>query len=103
MWFGVVHFTSLITRIFFPWPIHFIFPLGVNFLNGHHWPTAATMAGTLSIARSAHAAGSDMMKIALIGCGGRGSGAVGHCFKASKGVKLVAMADMFTDRLEVRP
>ena len=33
------------------------------------------LAGSLSIARSAHAAGDDTLKIALIGCGGRGTGA----------------------------
>ena len=35
----------------------------------------AALAGELSIARSAHAAGDDLIKIALIGCGGRGRGA----------------------------
>ena len=31
------------------------------------------LAGELTIARSAHAAGDDTIKIALIGCGGRGT------------------------------
>ena len=34
------------------------------------------LAGGLNIARTAHAAGSDELKICLIGCGGRGTGAV---------------------------
>ena len=35
----------------------------------------ASLAGGLSLARGAHAAGGDVIKIALIGCGGRGTGA----------------------------
>src|SRR5688500_11826304 len=47
-----------------------------------------------------HAAGDSTVQIALVGCGGRGSGAAGDALRA-KGVnaKLVAMADAFEDRL----
>ena len=38
----------------------------------------SAMAG-LAISRSAHAAGSDTLKVGLIGCGGRGSGGRGQC------------------------
>ncbi|MEX0977353.1 MAG: twin-arginine translocation signal domain-containing protein, partial [Pirellulales bacterium] len=58
------------------------------------------LAGTLSIARSAHGAGDDEIKIALIGCGGRGTGAANQALRTSGKVKLVAMADAFGDRLE---
>jgi predicted dehydrogenase len=58
------------------------------------------MAGTLPIARSAHAAGSGGFKIGLIGCGGRGSGAAANAMNAGPDVKLVAMADIFDDRLQ---
>ncbi len=34
----------------------------------------ATLAGTLGVGRSAHAQGSDLIKLALVGCGGRGQG-----------------------------
>lgn len=51
------------------------------------------------IARSAHAAGSDVIKIGLIGCGGRGSGAAVNAMNAGKDVRLVAMADIFEDRV----
>jgi predicted dehydrogenase len=57
-------------------------------------------AGGLSIARSAHAAGSGTIKIGLVGCGGRGSGAAVNAMNAGKDVKLVAMADIFEDRLK---
>ena len=42
----------------------------------------------------------DEIKIALIGCGGRGTGAVFQALSARKNVKLVAMADAFADRLD---
>lgn len=40
------------------------------------------------------------IRIGLIGCGGRGTGAAHDCLSAAPGVKLVAMADMFPDRLD---
>src|SRR6266403_4304640 len=60
----------------------------------------ASVLGGLSIERSAFAAGSDTLKIALVGCGGRGSGAAGQALSTEGSVKLVAMADAFKDRLE---
>ena len=63
--------------------------------------TAAVAASTLGIARSAHAAGGDTLRIALVGCGGRGTGAARQALRADKHVKLVAMADMFDDRLQL--
>ena len=53
------------------------------------------LAGGLSFARTAHAAGSDVVKIALIGCGGRGQGAAFDCLGANEQVKIVAVADAF--------
>src|SRR5260221_4451021 len=47
-----------------------------------------------------HAAGSDEIKIGLIGCGGRGRGAVSDALKGAPGVRLVAMGDAFADRIE---
>ncbi|NUQ63463.1 MAG: Gfo/Idh/MocA family oxidoreductase [Pirellulales bacterium] len=47
-----------------------------------------------------HASGDGVIKLALIGCGGRGGGAVGNALSAPGGpVKLFAMADLFADRL----
>src|SRR5579859_4764411 len=50
---------------------------------------------------SVHAAGSDLVNVALIGCGGRGTGAASDALSTSKlgPMKLVAMADVFEDRL----
>ena len=61
---------------------------------------AGALAGGLSIGRSAHAAGDDTLKIGLVGCGGRGTGAAVNALRADKNCKLVAMADAFGDRLE---
>ncbi len=48
----------------------------------------------------AYAAGSDEIRVGLVGCGGRGTGAAGNVLKAAPGVRLVAMADAFQDRLD---
>ncbi len=47
-----------------------------------------------------HAAGSDLIQVALIGCGGRGGGAAENALSVKRGpTKLVAMADLFPERL----
>jgi predicted dehydrogenase len=49
---------------------------------------------------SVHPGGSDLIQVALIGCGGRGSGAAVNAMGTKSGpIKLVAMADAFSDRL----
>jgi hypothetical protein len=60
----------------------------------------ASMAGALEVSRSAYAAGSDQIKIGLIGCGGRGSGSIANALSVNSGARLYAMADAFADRLE---
>jgi len=62
---------------------------------------AATLGG-LSLARSAHAAGSQDIKIGMIGCGGRCSGAAAQALSVGKDVKLAGMVDVFRDRMESR-
>jgi predicted dehydrogenase len=50
---------------------------------------------------SVHAAGSDTIQVALVGCGGRGTGAAENALSVQGGnTKLVAMADVFKDRLD---
>ena len=58
------------------------------------------LAGNLSIARAAHAAGSDELRVGLIGCGGRGTGAAAQALNADKQAKITALGDVFPDRLE---
>jgi predicted dehydrogenase len=63
--------------------------------------TAATVG--LGMFRNAHAAGSDTIKVGLIGCGGRGSGAAENICQAagtSYNVKLHALGDVFEDHLK---
>ena len=57
-------------------------------------PAAAVPAGGV------HVAGSDEIHAALVGCGGRGGGAIVDAFAARGGrVKLTAMADVFPERI----
>ncbi len=51
------------------------------------------------ISRAAHAEGSDTIRIGLVGCGGRGTGAAINAMSADKGTRLVAMADLIMDRV----
>ena len=63
---------------------------------------SGAVAAGLAIAPNAHAAGVDSIKVGLIGCGGRGSGAVENLCEAvgeDKGVKIFALADVFPDNL----
>ncbi len=61
---------------------------------------AAAGATTLSVAAGAHAAGNETIRIGMIGCGGRCTSAAGESMQAGPYVKLVAMCDVFKDRLE---
>lgn len=60
----------------------------------------AAFASGLNIAKAAHAAGSEEIKVALIGCGGRGSMAAVQALKTEGKVVLWAMADAFERRVE---
>jgi predicted dehydrogenase len=61
----------------------------------------SAVAGGLTIARAAHPFGTDTIKIGLVGCGGRGTGAAIQAMNTSGGdVHLVAMGDVFDDRLQ---
>ncbi len=43
--------------------------------------------------------GSDVIRVGLVGCGGRGTGAARDCMRGSEGVEIVAMGDLMADRL----
>jgi predicted dehydrogenase len=62
--------------------------------------TTTAAAGTIAALPNVHAAGSDVLRVGLIGCGERGTGAATQALAADSNVKLVAMADAFADRLE---
>ena len=60
--------------------------------------TGLAAAGTMLAAGGVHAAGSDTIKVGVIGCGGRGSGASENVLSSAKGVEIVAFGDYFKDR-----
>jgi predicted dehydrogenase len=62
--------------------------------------TAGASAALMASGNYAYAGGTDTIQIGLIGCGGRGTGAVNNCVQSSEGVELRAMGDLFEDRLE---
>jgi predicted dehydrogenase len=62
---------------------------------------AAAAALTGALAPHLHAGESNTIQVALVGCGGRGTGAAGDALSSKSGpTKLVAMADAFDDRLK---
>jgi predicted dehydrogenase len=63
--------------------------------------TAAAVGSAMAVT-AAHAQKSpgETLRIGLVGCGGRGTGAAAQALAADSNVKLVAMADAFADRLE---
>jgi predicted dehydrogenase len=56
--------------------------------------------GTGRPALGVHAAGNDVLRLGLIGCGGRGTGAAADALQADPNVRLVAMADVFAEPLK---
>jgi predicted dehydrogenase len=61
---------------------------------------AGTLAGQLALAPRVFAAGTDVLKVGLVGCGGRGTGAASQALHADPHVELVAMGDAFLDKIE---
>jgi len=61
---------------------------------------ASLSAVSLGLPNRAYAAGFEKVRVGVIGCGGRGSGAVTDCLEADDGVEIVAIADAFRDRLD---
>ena len=63
--------------------------------------TAAVAASQLPLSNYAFAASaSDKLRVGLVGCGGRGTGAAGDCVNSAPNIELVAMGDLFKDRLD---
>lgn len=65
---------------------------------------AAVVGGTLAsqfpVKASAFYGVDDTIRVGVVGCGGRGTGAALQALKAASNTKLVAMADAFSDRIE---
>jgi len=55
--------------------------------------------GLLASTNFAYAGGSDRLRVGVIGCGGRGTGAANNALRADPAVEIYAMGDLFADRL----
>jgi myo-inositol 2-dehydrogenase / D-chiro-inositol 1-dehydrogenase len=78
-------------------------PRGTNRRTFLKTSAVAGAAAGLGVVPNAHAAGSDTIKVGLIGCGGRGRGAAENICEAagtSHSIKIHAMGDVFTDRIQ---
>ena len=71
-----------------------------SFIKNTSIATGAIVASPLFVEAMSNVHAEKKLKIALVGCGGRGSGAAIQALKADENVELVAMADVFKDRLE---
>ncbi|MCU0915573.1 MAG: Gfo/Idh/MocA family oxidoreductase [Planctomycetes bacterium] len=61
--------------------------------------SAGTMAVLGGAASRLFAGGSDRIRVGLVGCGSRGMGAVRNCVDSSPNVEIVALGDLFQDRV----
>ncbi|MDW8309331.1 MAG: Gfo/Idh/MocA family oxidoreductase [Verrucomicrobiales bacterium] len=71
-----------------------------DFLKTSATASAGAALASLDVSRFAHAAGSDIIRVGMIGCGGRNAGAARQALNADRGARLVAMSDIFMERIE---
>jgi predicted dehydrogenase len=71
-----------------------------SFLKSSGGAIAGSVAAPLIVPAFVHAGGSELLKLGLVGCGGRGTGAASQALRADPNVRLTAMADAFEDHLE---
>src|SRR5438874_6571066 len=57
-------------------------------------------AAALAAAPAVHASSADIIRVGLVGCGGRGKGAAVQCVHGGRNVKLWAVGDVFRDRVD---
>jgi predicted dehydrogenase len=103
---------DLTTRVDFSWHLLFavvdmITNFSQNTTRREFLKTSALVGGALvgpailpGYSQTAHSGNDAPLKIGLIGCGGRGTGAAGEAFKADKNVTLTAMGDVFADQIQ---
>ncbi len=71
-----------------------------DFMKTSATAVASLSALSMSLPSRAYAAGLDRVRVGMIGCGGRGGEAATNCLQADDGVEIVAMADVFQDRID---
>src|SRR6476660_5886168 len=62
--------------------------------------TAAALAAIPATAPAVHVEGKERIRVGMVGCGGRGTGAARDAIQASKQVEIVALGDLVPDRLK---
>ena len=70
-----------------------------EFIKSGTLAAAGALAG-FSVIRNAYGQNADPIRLGVIGCGGRGTGAAENCLSAAPNVKLVALADLYQDHLD---
>ena len=73
-----------------------------DFLKTSSVLASTAMTGALGFQNRLHAAGSDIVRVGMIGCGGRNTGAAAQAMAADPGARLVAMCDIFMDRVKTK-
>jgi len=71
-----------------------------NFLKTSSVLASTAITGTLGLHSHLYAAGSDILRVGMIGCGCRNTGAAAQALAADPGARLVAMCDIFMDRVK---
>ncbi len=71
-----------------------------DFLKSSAVAASAAVSGAQFIAKNAHAAGSDIIRVGMIGCGPRCTGAAAQALTADPGARLVAMCDILMPRIK---
>jgi predicted dehydrogenase len=61
---------------------------------------SSSSLAALSLAPAVHVGGSDTIRVGLVGCGGRGTGAAAQALRADPNARLVAMGDAFRERID---
>ncbi|MCH7521790.1 MAG: twin-arginine translocation signal domain-containing protein, partial [Candidatus Marinimicrobia bacterium] len=62
--------------------------------------TSAAVSLSALLPSAVFAAGSDTLRVGLVGCGGRGTEAAINCVESADGIELVAMGDLFKDQMD---
>lgn len=62
--------------------------------------STSTLKNAETTSTLVHPGGSDVIKVGLIGCGGRGTGAAENCIESSPNIQIVAIGDVFKDRVD---
>ncbi|MEJ2703171.1 MAG: Gfo/Idh/MocA family oxidoreductase [Sedimentisphaerales bacterium] len=73
-----------------------------EFLKASTVAASAAVSGSLGIGHRVFAAGSDILRVGMVGCGGRNTGAAAQALTADSGARLVAMCDIFMDRVKAK-